>query len=435
MNAKPVAFIDPGPNLVQYLVAMGARLAPAYRPVFFSRRVKSRSLLRRLGQEVHPDRRAARARDWPGHVRVDTEPLIARLRKASDQALVSEGAPAFRSLVGELDAFLSAVDPAAVFLWNGSGLAAAITEQLARARGIPLLFAENGYLPNTLQLDPEGVNAFASLGRDIGLEEIRALTYSADRIAELEALLDDYRAGRAPSRIPPLGGRVRPSPLAYLVQAWDDWREREPSLRANRFIPREPPALPERFVFFPLQVRSDSQLTIHSPIYGNRLDLAIADLDRAVHAVDPDLRLVIKLHPADLGKTDYDPMVKRYPHLIWIGGGDVRTILSKARCVVTVNSTVGIEAMIFGKPVVTLGDNFYVREGLVHPVRERGELAARLRQALDEPVDAELIRQYLCFLYFHVFVRAHWRDYSETSLGNLAERVTAMIEGCPRIRP
>lgn len=427
MSARPIAFIDPGPNLIQYFSAVGERLAPAYRTVFFSCRVKSRSVLGRLGQEFHPARRIGAVSDWPDHVQVDTDQLIARLRKASDKVLARQRTPAFCWLVRELDAFLDRVQPAAIFLWNGSGLAAAITIQLARARGIVLLFGENGYLPNTLQLDPEGVNAFATIGRNLSLDQIRALQYSPDQIREFDALLDTYRARRAPRRTLARDGRVRPSPLAYLIHAWEDWRERDPSIQANQLIPRAIPTLPERFVFFPLQVRSDSQLTIHSPIYGNRLDVAISDLDRAVRTVDPELKLVVKLHPEDLNKTDYDPIATRFPHLIWIGGGDVRSILQQATCVVTVNSTVGIEGMLFGKPIVTLGNNFYVREGLVHPVRNPAALAGCLSAALGAAPDTELIMQYLRYLYFHAFVRAHWRDYSEASLGNLAERMIEMI--------
>lgn len=417
---------------MQFLVAVGKLLAPEYRPVFFSRQVKSRSLLRRLGQEFHPRQRSGRLDEWPNSPGtnppgIDPESLIAQLRKQSDRDLVRQGAPAFRWLVRELDTFIEIVRPQCLFLWNGSGLAAAASGQLARSRKIPLLFSENGYLPNTLQLDPEGVNACSSIGRHPSLADIRAMTYCAAQRQEFDALLADYCAGRPPKRSPPAGGRCRPSWLAYLVQGWIDWQQRPVTVPVNRRIPRYIPPLPERFVFFPLQVRSDSQLTIHSPLYGNRLDLAIADLDRAVRELDPTLRLVVKLHPADLNKTDYDPVARALPQIVWVGGGEVRELLARTVCVVTVNSTVGIEGMILNKPVVTLGNNFYVREGLVYPVRERSALSPQLARALREPPDTALIRQYLRYLYFIAFVRAHWRDHSPESIGQLAERMLAMI--------
>lgn len=424
---QPIAFIDPGPNLVQYLSAVGDRLGPDYRPVFFARQVKSRSLLRRLGRERHPRQRAGQASDWPAWLPLDRERLVARLRKDSDRAQVLRNDPAFCWLVRELDSFLAAVQPAALFFWNGSGLAAGIAEQLGRARGIPLLFAENGYLPNTLQLDPEGVNAFSSIGRGMSLESLAIIRYSDHEIAEFERAIDDYRAGKPPARVGPAGGRIRPGLAAYLLQGWYDWRQRERGRPINRLIPRGVPELPERFVFFPLQVRSDSQLTIHSPLYGNRLDAAIRDLAEALREVAPGLRLVVKLHPVDAKRTDYDPLVRALPDVIWAGGGDVRTILERCACVVTVNSTVGIEGMIFGKPVVTLGNNFYVREGLVHPVRERAALGSQLARALSEPPDDASARAYLRYLYFHAFVRASWRDHSPESVGHLARRMVEMI--------
>ncbi len=431
MSASPIAFIDPGPNLVQFLVGVGDRLAPDDGSVFFSRHVKSRSLLRRLGQEVYPKRRSGQADAWPESLGIDPESLVARLRKASDRDRVRQSSPDFCWLVSELNRFLAATEPQGVFLWNGSGLAAAVTEQLARARGIPLLFGENGYLPNTLQLDPEGVNAFSSIGWRMGLADIRAISYSEPQIQEFDAVIADYRAGRTPIRSRPETERIRPSWMAYLLQSWIDLRQRPAAIRANRLISRDPPALPERFAFFPLQVSSDSQLTIHSPLYGNQLGAAIADLDQAVREVEPGFRLVVKLHPADVKKTDYDPVVRAFPEVIWAGGGDVRAILERATCVITVNSTVGIEGMIFGKPVVTLGNNFYARNGLVYPVRDRGELATQLKRALREPLDAGLIRQYLLYLYFFGFVRAHWRDHSPASLGNVARRMVEMIEAQP----
>ncbi|NEV60651.1 capsular biosynthesis protein [Thiorhodococcus minor] len=428
MSTKVIAFVDPGPNLAQYLSAVGDRLPAGYAPTYFALRVKSRSVLHRLGRPLHPRHSAGKPGDWPSHIRIDRDALVARLRKDADKALVARDAPDFRWLVGALDAFLDDLEPAGIFLWNGSGLAAAITEQLARARGIPLVFGENGYLPGTLQLDPQGVNAFSRIGLDASLDEIRTRDYSETQVQELDRLLGGYRAGTTPTRKPPPCGRVRPSPLAYLAQAWEDLHEREPSAKGNLRIPREIPPLPERFVFFPLQVRSDSQLTIHSPLYGNRLDEAIADLDRAVRAIDPGLKLVVKLHPADLGKTDYDPVAQGFPDVVWIGGGDVRTILQRAACVVTVNSTVGIEGMIYGKPVVTLGSNFYVREGLVHPVRDRSQLVDRLRAALTDPPDHPLTQQYLRYLYFHAFARGHWQDYAEASLDAIGARIVDMVE-------
>jgi len=425
--ARPVAFIDLGPRMIQYFSTLGQYLGPAYVPVFFSLRHKSRSVLRKLRYSLYPDRHCGSEARLPEGVAIDPDDLIPKLRTATDRTNVLEQVPYYRWLVGEFHRFFEQIRPVAVFLWNGSGLAATIAEQLARRRGIVVIFGENGYLPNTLQLDATGVNAFSSFARTWGLDEIRALRWTEAQRQELTGLLAAYRDNLSP----PQGrgkGRLRASWIAYLQQAVHDLGHRKTVRGGNRLIPSKIPRLPPAFAFFPLQVRDDSQLTVHSPLYGNRLEAAIVDVRRALQEVAPGLPLVIKLHPADRGRSNYDPLVRACPEVIWVGSGDVRRLLERSALVITVNSTVGIEGLIFGKPVVMLGRSFYGFHGLVHPVRDRRELPAVLRTARNNPPDARLVEQYLLFLYFIALTRGHWRDYSPESLRRVATRIHSMVE-------
>lgn len=425
-TTKSVAFIDLGPKRVQYFCAVSDHFAPDWKSVHFSLRCKSRSLLRKLGRTVYPPRRHGKALDLSQSPPLDSVALISKLRTDRDRGEVRQETSYYRWLVAELQTFLDLAQPSGVFLWNGSGLAAAIAEQLALSRGVPLIFGENGYLPGTLQLDPVGVNAFASFGCRWSLEQIRGMQWSDREREELRRMLADYRANRLPRPLGPPSGRVRPSLMAYLCQSIEDLRHRQPSSAGNRLIARQIPELPPRFLFFPLQVKQDSQLTVHSPLYGNRLEEAILDLRAALPYVGPDMRLVVKLHPADLTKSDYDPMVRACPDVIWVAGGDVRHILERSELVVTVNSTVGIEALMFGKPVVVIGNSPYGHPGLVHPVSDRTSLVAGLRSALSWSPDETLVEQYLMFLYFRAFTRGHWRDYSPESLKRVARCIVSM---------
>jgi len=426
--ARSIAFIDLGPKKIQYFCALGRYLGPAYVPVFFTLRHKSRGLLQRLHYPLYPARHYGRAERAPEGVDIDPENLIAKLRSESDRARVQKQVPYYCWLVGELHRFFERFQPVAVFLWNGSGLAATIAERLAHLRGLAVVFGENGYLPNTLQLDSTGVNAFSSFAHAWSLDEIRALQWTESQGQELAGILAAYRDNRVPRPRGPDKGPARASWTAYLRQAIHDIRHRETAKRGNRLVPSTIPTLPHEFAFFPLQVRDDSQLTVHSPIYGNRLEAAIADIHRALQEVAPGLPLVIKLHPADRKKTDYDPLVRAYPDLIWIGAGDVRNVLPRSSLVITINSTVGVEGLIFGKPVVVLGNSFYGFDGLVHHVRDRTDLPKVLRTARNNPPDRQVVEQYLLFLYFVALTRGHWRDYSPESLRRVATRIASIIE-------
>ncbi len=435
--ARSIAFIDLGPRMIQYFSTLGQYLGPAYAPVFFSLHYKSRGVLRRLHHPLHPDRHRGSAERLPEGGGIDPEYLIPKLRTATDRASVLKQVPYYRWLVGELHHFFERIRPAATFLWNGSGLAATIAEQLARRHSTAVVFGENGYLPNTLQLDATGVNAFSSFACAWSLDEIRALQWTEGQRQELARLLVPYRDNQLPRPKWPNKGHLRASWVTYLRQAVYDTGHRKMIKGGNRLIPLKIPTLPHEFAFFPLQVRDDSQLTVHSPLYGNRLEEAIADVRRALQGVAPGLPLVIKLHPADRTKSDYDPMVRAYPEVIWVGSGDVRKILARSRLVITVNSTVGIEGLIFGKPVVVLGRSFYGFDGLVYPVRDRAELPEVLRTASNNPLDARLVEQYLLFLYFIALTRGHWRDFSPASLERVASRIRSMIESAdlPRKLP
>ena len=51
--AQPIAFIDLAPRRIQYFSTLGQYLGPAYAPVFFSLRHKSRGVLRKLHHPLY----------------------------------------------------------------------------------------------------------------------------------------------------------------------------------------------------------------------------------------------------------------------------------------------------------------------------------------------------------------------------------------------
>jgi len=152
-------------------------------------------------------------------VDIDPDDLILKLRTATDRTSVLEQTRYYRWLVGELHRFFERIRLVAAFLWNGSGLATTIAEQLARRRGIVVIFGENGYLPNTFQLDATGVNTFSSFARTWGLDEIRALRWTEVQRQELAVLLAAYRDSRLPRPQGPGKERLRASWIARLSPA------------------------------------------------------------------------------------------------------------------------------------------------------------------------------------------------------------------------
>ena len=102
-------------------------------------------------------------------------------------------------------------------------------------------------------------------------------------------------------------------------------------------------------------------------------------------------RLAVKLHPLDNGVIDWRAITGHIAaelgladRLVVIDGGNLDKLLARCRAVVTVNSTVGCQALARGVPVMALGEAIYDIPGLTN----RGELDAFWNAP--EPPDPEL---------------------------------------------
>jgi capsular polysaccharide export protein len=146
----------------------------------------------------------------------------------------------------------------------------------------------------------------------------------------------------------------------------------------------------EPIYFFPLQLDCDYQMRVHSPFRATALAIDFVLCSFSRHA-PPTSRLVVKLHPMDSGLVDWAGMVGHIAveHMVAervtvIDGGELPKVLARARAVVTVNSTVGSEALARGLPVIALGKAVYDMPGLTY----QGDLDRFWTEA--EPPDAEL---------------------------------------------
>ena len=110
-----------------------------------------------------------------------------------------------------------------------------------------------------------------------------------------------------------------------------------------------------RYVFLPLQVSGDTQIKLHSDV-GNLEAIRHAFELAANESAD----LFVKLHPAETDAAEIDAIVRlQDTYHFEIVTSPTTDLLKHAYAVVTINSTVGLEAMLYGKRVVSLGRCFY----------------------------------------------------------------------------
>ncbi len=148
------------------------------------------------------------------------------------------------------------------------------------------------------------------------------------------------------------------------------WRQRRHNVNSKLVKRRCRGVLSKNYFLLPLQVRNDAQVIHHSPFKNIEALLEVVIASFAKHA-PYELFLVIKHHPMDRGYSDYSKQIKTisrthgvYDRVIYTWDSHLPTILSNTLGVVTVNSTVGLQALFHKTPVKVLGKAIYDIEGL-----------------------------------------------------------------------
>jgi capsular polysaccharide export protein len=285
-------------------------------------------------------------------------------------------------------------------VWSGFRLPLRAAICAAESLAIKTLYCENGVLPGTMAMDPKGVNFGGSItGR--GQELLAGLAIDPERERAL------------------LGTALEQRPMRRTLRsAGGDTADDRP--------------LPERYVLFPMQVHDDSQVLLFSPRFRN-MEQAVRYIAREIEQhnarTDDSLVLVVKEHPSDAGRADYRQLRRSLPDVHFLRRAPIRRIIGHARAVIVLNSSVGVEGLLYMRPVVTLADALYNIPGVVRHMQESEDLADVLPEVIDQPVDRELITRFLYFLRYEYLVPVSLRSSNEETIGPAAQRVMDVLHG------
>lgn len=183
----------------------------------------------------------------------------------------------------------------------------------------------------------------------------------------------------------------------------------------------------EPWFLVPLQIEGDYQLTAHSPFatMAQALDVIFASF--AKHA-SRDARLVVKSHPNDNGLGRWRQRIERMAvghgiagRAVFLDGGALGPLARRARGLVTVNSTAGLDALAEGCPVKTLSPALYDIAGLTHQ-----ESLASFWQAPSAP-DRSLLSDFRKAVAATLLARGsiHNREGLETAVETMSARILA----------
>jgi hypothetical protein len=318
----------------------------------------------------------------------------------SEEAAARRAVDHFRALERAFDL----VAPDVVVPEVGNETIRVATHLIGMARGIPVLFLLYTIFPDPLRLSVNTLHApivEQSEVRELTPEELaeveafrRAFTERAKPIRERRRHpVELRRAGVFAGHLRRRLGEDRDN--EYLRPGrllWGNVSETVRAKAARPFYGRPEPGRP--FVYFPLHVTDDYKITRIIPHAVDQASL----VEQVADALPAGYDLVLKEHPMSVGRNSIALLrrLRRRPNVRLLPpDASSHDLIRVAEAVVVISSTVGLEALLYDKPVLTLGQPFYSGYGVTLDVDSFAEIREQVPALLRFRPDPERIRQFL----------------------------------------
>lgn len=261
-------------------------------------------------------------------------------------------------------------------LWNGLKFRQRIAVQAASSLGISCYFIERGAFPGTTTLDPKGINFFNSVPRDCAFYQKNVFKKN---------LPDDYQ-----------------------------------------------PKVPETnkpYIFVPFQVNTDSQIILLSHWINNMMELVDLFIRAAKELGDTMPHIIFKPHPSC--PQDYKTLITKCnseEKFLYI---DTKTptnvLIANSAAVITINSSVGMEAILSGKAVGVLGKAFYNIPGICMSANNYHDLIQMLKEITSFKPDNKIVENFLSYLKTEHAVPGTWKSAEKLHLDAMTDRLLTLI--------
>ena len=307
---------------------------------------------------------------------------------------------AFRALERVFDD----VQPDVVCPEVGNETIRVVAHTIGLARSIPVLFLLFTIFPKPLRVYADTVHAKA-----VDLAEVRPLAPSERD--EVESFIASFTQKATPirdyRRVPIEWRRVGVLKNHVLQKAGEDrdneylrpWRllqtnvtEKARAYAARPFYDDLSPSRP--FVYFPLHVTDDYKI---KRIIPHAVDQA-SIIEQVADALPSGYDLVLKEHPMSLGRNSVSllrRLRKRQNIRLVSPYTSTHDLIQQSEAVAVISSTVGLEALLYDKAVLTMGDPYYAGYGVTLDLISFSEIREKVPELLRFQPDPERIRMFL----------------------------------------
>ncbi len=233
-------------------------------------------------------------------------------------------------------------------VWNGRGYT---------TRG-PTLYCEHGWLPRAdYQISPRGINADSHAAPFAW----NGVPLTAEQDADLDRRIEAIKSASFEGYYRYMQANIGQANIgqANIGQA----NIGQVNVGAHTGL-----GLPKDFLLVPLQIESDTNLVRHAPM-ALRTMQGLVD---HVSAIDPPWPVIFKQHPADARTVNRHLrlQLRRKQDRLWPQSrGNIHQMLGSGACrgILTINSNVAHDGLLWDVPTIVLGRNIWPRSGELKP--------------------------------------------------------------------
>jgi len=325
-----------------------------------------------------------------------------------------------------------------ILMQNDTRWQHALAIYIANKLNIDYLVFELGlFRPNTITIDSKGVNYNNSIPREKGYYENINIKEKFD-YTKVDSEISEFKRNLIVSKYMfyyKLGEILGKNSIENKKIRLVDYFNRffKTYIKKSKRNEKKIAELPKNYIFVPFQVVNDSQTLVHSD-FNNMKEFAetvIKGVNNYNNKIkDKKISLVFKEHPMDVGKVKYDEFYDKYSdnqNIIFLKSGNTKKLIKNSKLIITINSTVGIEALEMHKKVICLGKAFYSIDGIAQKSNDEN-LATDIEDILSKELNENLINNFIDYLKYNYQYQGNEYYYNNKQVKRISKMILKYIK-------
>ncbi len=322
-----------------------------------------------------------------------------------------------------------------VIVWGGIRLYSNIPSAIAKKNNIKCIFIEKGLYPYTLQIDSQGVNGLGKLKEKfsslLDLNDSNSIEFYQSLMKEKWFSSQPLDTVQIKNKLKYFFKQLSIDELFIkLYHKYFETKLLRKFLYKKNWEVTDPIRSSERinelgYIFIPFQVYDDSQLLIQDNWITDNITL-VKSVIKSLQDLEIKRKIIIKEHPREFRKIDYKKILK--DNDICFSTAGTIDLISESKLIVTINSTVGFEALVFCKPVLITGSALYESLPYITKVNNQADLTLNIEKYIcsEYNFDKIEINRSVSSVY-NKLVQCNYVSPSGVEINNLWQKILELI--------